>query len=111
VSRKKARKTAQLRKIVDETSYLSGRRRGAVLKEEVWGDGITVVKYSLAYINPKICSTDHGRVLGYDNSHGHHHRHFMGGVEPYGFSSYEELLSRFQREVEALWRREDETDD
>ena len=70
-----------------------------------------VVKYSLAYINPRICGADNGRVLGYDNTHGHHHRHFMGTVKPYEFSSYQELADRFQREVEALWSREDEEDD
>jgi len=108
VSRKKARRTAQLRKIVDETSYLGGRRRGAVLKVEVWSDGRAIVKYSLAYINPRICSADNGRVLRYGNSHGRHHRHFMGTVKPCEFSSYEKLADRLQREVEARWRREDE---
>lgn len=78
-------------------------------KEDVRSDGSKIVKYSLAYINPKICGPDDGRVLGYDNSHDRHHRHFMGGVEAFEFSSYEELLGRFHREVEALWRQEDET--
>lgn len=33
-------------KKIDETCYLSGRRRGAVLKEEVWYEGRELVKYA-----------------------------------------------------------------
>ena len=95
-------------KRVDQTLYLSGRRRGAVLKEEVWYEGARVVKYSLAYINPRICAADHGRVLGYDNTHEYHHRHFMGKVEEVEFPGYEKLVAQFEREVHELWRAEDE---
>jgi len=34
-----------------------------------------VVRYNLAYINHDIFQRDNGRVLGYDNAHGTHHRH------------------------------------
>lgn len=68
------------------------------------------MKYSLAYINPRICAADNGRVLAYDSSHHRHHRHFMGKVEDIEFSSYEALADRFQREVQQLWRAEDEED-
>lgn len=80
-----------------------------MLKEEVWqtGDG-QVVKYSLAYINASICAADQGRVLGYDNSHDHHHRHFMGRRESIEFTGYEALAMRFYDEVRDLWRKEDE---
>ena len=80
-----------------------------MLKEEMWRaqDG-QVVKYSLAYINPEICQVDHGRVLGYDNSHDHHHRHFMGGQESFEFTGYEALAAQFYDEVRELWRKEDE---
>ncbi len=70
--------------------------------------GGEVVKYTLAYINPRICGKDHGRVLGYDNSHGVHHRHFMGEVSAVDFSSYKELADKFRQEVIELWRLEDE---
>ena len=84
-------------------------RRGAILKEEVWQDeNGRVAKYSLAYINPMICSVDNGRVLAYDNSHDYHHRHFMGTVEPVQFDDYESLSERFHAEVIELWRKEDE---
>ena len=81
-----------------------------MLKEEVWSDGSKIVKYSLAYLNPKICGVDDGRVLGYDNGHDRHHRHFMGGVEPFDFSSYEELLSRFSSRSGSTVEGEDEKD-
>lgn len=71
-----AKRRGRAEKTVDETSYLTGKRRGAVLKEEVWSVGREVVRYSLAYINPRLCVVDNGRVLGYDNSHDYHHRHF-----------------------------------
>jgi hypothetical protein len=48
VSQKGARIAARRRKIVNQASYLTGKRRGAVLKEEVWSDGTEIVKYSLA---------------------------------------------------------------
>jgi hypothetical protein len=80
-----------------------------MLKEEVWQDQAgEVVKYSLAYINPAICGVDNGRVLGYDNSHDHHHRHFMGRQEPNEFAGYGALAKRFYDEVRDLWRSEDE---
>jgi len=98
-----------VQKVVDDTIYLKRPRRGAKLKEEVWRnqDG-QVIKYSLAYINPAICGADNGRVLGYDNSHDHHHRHFMGKQQPFEFAGYEALAKRFYHEVRELWRSEDE---
>jgi hypothetical protein len=96
-------------KVVDETILLKRPRRGAKLREEVWQtpDG-KVVKYNLAYINHLVCQADHGRVLGYDNSHDYHHRHLMGNVEDFEFKDYESLAARFLEEVHALWRKEDE---
>ena len=98
-------------KVVDDEIVLKKPRKGAVLKEEVWQapDG-EVVKYSIAYINRRICGKDNGRVLGYDNSHDYYHRHFMGAIEPIEFESYQALSTRFHEEVIELWRREDEQD-
>ena len=80
-----------------------------MLKEEVWhSEHGQVVKYSLAYVNPAICGVDKGRVLGYDNSHDRHHRHFMGWQETFEFTRYETLATRFYNEVRELWRKEDE---
>ncbi len=102
------RTAGKAEKRIDETCHLTGRRRGAVLKEEVWYRGNVMVRHSLAYVNPRICAPDNGRVLGYDNAHGHCHRHFMGETETMVFPGYEALLTRFQNEVLALWRAEDE---
>lgn len=96
-------------KVVDDTIILKRPRRGAKLREEVWqtADG-KVTKYNLAYINLLFCRVDNGRVLGYDNSHDGHHRHFMGDVEPVEFIDYQSLAKRFQEEVRQLWRQENE---
>lgn len=93
-----------------EINPLKGKRKGAVLKEEVWFEDDKVVAYNLAYINLKRCQVDHGRVLGFDNSHGFHHRHFMGNVEAVSFTTYAALSKRFTNEVHALWRLEDAED-
>ena len=96
------------------TEVLLERRRhelkpksgGGILSYEVWGmveKGKTrVTRYNLAYINPALCAVDHGRVLGYDNAHGYHHRHYMGQVEPVEHTSFEETAERFQQEVMEL---------
>jgi hypothetical protein len=39
-----------------------------------------VTRYNLAYINHSICHVDNGRVLGFENAHDYHHRHYMGEV-------------------------------
>jgi len=106
VKRNKPRPKREKR--IDQTLHLSGRRKGAVLKEEVWFEGNEVVKYSLAYINLRVCGLDNGRVLGYDNTHEYHHRHFMGKVAKIEFHGYEALVARFERELHALWREEDD---
>lgn len=103
-----ARQRPARRKRVDDTHYLTGKRRGAKIREEVWYLGDQVVKHNLAYINPRICSADNGRVLGYDNSHDRHHRHSMGQVEPVAFTGYERLARRFYEELHEQWRLEDE---
>lgn len=54
-----------------------------LLRREVWvNEQGQVSRYNLAYINHLIFSGDHGRVVGYDNAHGYHHRHYMGVMEP-----------------------------
>ena len=91
-----------------EVHSLKGKREGALIKEEVWYQDGQVFGYNLAYINVRICHVDHGRVLGFDNSHGYPHRHFMGKTEPVEDDSYETVYRRFIREMHELWRREDE---
>lgn len=85
-----------------ETFKLKANKGGGILSFEVWGyiqDGKTVVtRYNLAYINPLIYQKDNGRVLGFDNAHDYHHRHYMGKVTPVELLSYEGILERFQKE-------------
>ena len=61
-----------------------------------------VVSYALALMNPRIFSGDNGRVLGYDNSHSHSHRHYTGTRVPDPFIGYESLYERFKREWQAI---------
>lgn len=91
-----------------EEYRLKGKRKGAILKEQIWLEDGQVVAYSLAYINLNRCPVDNGRVLGYDNSHHYHHRHFMGTVEPVTFTTYAALADKFIAEAHELWRTEDE---
>ena len=86
---------------------LKGKRKGGYLKESVRMLKGEVIGYALAYINPRISWVDNGRVLGYDNAHDYHHRHFMGEVTKIEFTSYDELVSKFEAEVHELWRQED----
>lgn len=85
---------------------LKPKSGGGILSYEVWGiveNGKThVTRYNLAYINLALCAVDHGRVLGYDNAHGDHHRHHMGQVEPVEHTSFEATAEKFQEEVMAL---------
>ena len=79
---------------------ISSRLGGGTLKELVKRElpSKRVIYYALAYINPLICGVDNGRVLGYDNSHGFSHKHFMGKRSDEPFHSYEGLYDKFQIE-------------
>ncbi len=71
---------AALKKLADEASRVWGRSgRYGILREAVWIDEANVVvKYNLAFAHFGLCQLDHGRVLGYDDAHGFHERHWMG---------------------------------
>lgn len=85
-----------------ERFELKPKSGGGLLSYEVWGyrekGRVVVTRYTLAYINPAIHRGDNGHVLGFDNAHSFHHRHFMGKVEAVTFESYEATLEIFQRE-------------
>lgn len=89
-----------------ERFELTQKSGGGLLSYEVWGyqeSGKTVVtRYNLAYINHSICHVDNGRVLGFDNAHDYHHRHYMGEVTAVEFISYEATLETFQQEWLAI---------
>ena len=90
-------------KVVDETTHVRCSSGTGIIREEVWQDSKgNLVKYNLAFINPALCAKDNGRVLGYDNNHEGHHRHYMSKVAPFRFDGYEKLLSKFLMEVSQL---------
>jgi hypothetical protein len=97
------KKTRKPRKVVDETTQVRCTLGKGIIREEVWRDSQgKVVKYNLAFINHSLWARDNGRVVGYDNSHSHHHRHHTGAEEKFSFISYEKLLQRFLNEVRKL---------
>lgn len=85
-------------KIYDDFHTISSKRGNGQLRREVWVDIKTgrVTRYNLAYINHSIFSGDNGRVVGYDNAHGYHHRHYFGNVEPVDFVSFEDIETQFE---------------
>ena len=87
-------------KVIDERYDLPKSKGGGVIKIEAWQDseGI-VVKYNIAYINFNLCQEDNGRVIGYDNAHDYHHKHFFGKISPIDFISYENLVTQFEQEI------------
>ncbi len=93
-------------KVSDDSWSLSHKFGNGTLRREVWVDGKgRVVRYNLAYINHAIFQGDNGRVVGYDNAHGYHHRHYMGKIETVAFTSFEDIEDRFQADWAALRRK------
>lgn len=94
---------SRLRKVIDEVSAVRCATGRGVIREEVWQDKDgQVVRYNLAFINHFLTQEDNGRVLGYDNSHGYHHRHFRGVTAPFEYVDYGVLMARFLGEVREL---------
>jgi hypothetical protein len=87
------------KKVIDETFTISRKRGNGLLRREVWVDRQgQVVRYNLAYINHALHSGDNGRVVGYDNAHGFHHRHYLGSVKDVVFVSFEDIEARFEQD-------------
>lgn len=86
-------------KLIDESHRISDKRGNGQLRREIWVDELgRVTRYNLAYINHGLYRGDNGRVVGYDNQHGYHHRHYFGKVEPIEFTSFEDIEERFERD-------------
>lgn len=91
------------KKIIDDVHHITLKRGNGQLRREVWVDVTgSVTRYNLAYINHALHRGDNGRVVGYDNQHGYHHRHFLGVVAPVVFTSFEDIESQFQADWTAL---------
>lgn len=87
-------------KSVRDEFYPKGRKRGLVVRIQAqYSRKGRLLRYSLALIDTHNTSVDSGRLLGYDNAHGYHHRHYFGNVEPVEFESYESIEKRFEAEV------------
>lgn len=91
------------KKVHDETYRIATKRGNGQLRREIWVDRQgKVTRYNLACINQSLHQGDNGRVIGYDNQHGFHHRHYFGKVEPVNFISFEEIEERFTQDWTAL---------
>lgn len=88
-------------KVVDERYTLPVKRGGGIIKIEAWEDTDgKLIKYSIAYINHSLNLEDNGRVIGYDNAHGYHHKHLFGEISPVNnFINYETTIEQFEREI------------
>lgn len=90
-------------KVVDSSFVIPAKRGNGIVRREVWQDQRgRVTRYNLAYINHRLFAGDNGRVLGYDNAHDFHHRHWYGKVEPVEFNGFEAIEERFQEELMQL---------
>lgn len=93
-------------KVSDDSWSLPSKNGNGILRREVWEDAQgRVVRYNLAYINHNVFQGDNGRVLGYDNAHGFHHRHYMGVVEAVEFKSFDDIEEQFQADWIAFRRK------
>ena len=73
------------------------------MRREIWvNDDGAVTRYNLAYINFALHASDNGRVVGYDNAHGYHHRHSFSQVSKVEFTSFEDIEEQFQADWVAL---------
>jgi hypothetical protein len=86
-------------KIVDELHKISDKRGNGCLRREIWvNNQRQVTRYNLAYINHALHSHDNGRVIGYDNAHGFHHRHYFGQIQIVDFLNFEDIEARFEHD-------------
>jgi hypothetical protein len=98
----KRKKSPRLIKVIDDAYKLPDKAGNGIIRIMVSKDKKgEVARYSLVYINHRLCGVDNGRVLGYDNSHGYHHRHYMGKEEAVEFTDYDDIAERFDKE----WRQ------
>jgi len=71
---------------------------GAHLHQVDYSRAGNLLRYSLSLIDSS-SSLDNGRIVGYDNAHGQHHRHYFGRVDRVEFESDEKLESQFEAQV------------
>lgn len=87
-------------KVIDKRLMIPHIKGGGIVKFEVWKHNNNIVKYNMLYINRNIFIGDNGRVVGYDNAHNFHHKHYFGQIsEVDDFISYENLVKRFKQDI------------
>jgi hypothetical protein len=87
-------------KVINEQFIVPHIQGGGIVKFEAWEYENHIVKYNMAYINKNIFSNDNRRVIGYDNSHNFHHKHYFGEITELGdFVNYQELVKRFRNDL------------
>jgi len=87
-------------KIIDEKFIVPYDKGGGIIKFEAWEYENHIVKYNMVYVNKNIFPNDNGRVMGYDNSHNFHHKHYFGEIyELDDFVNYQELVQRFKNDI------------
>ncbi len=91
------------KKIIDDVHHITPKRGNGQLRREVWVNATgKVIRYNLAYINHNLYRGDNGRVVGYDNQHNYHHRHYFGKVTAVDFFSFEHIEELFAHDWTAL---------
>ena len=87
-------------KVVDEKYIIPSTLGGGLIKFEAWESEGKVVKYNMVYINQNLYAKDNGRVMGYDNAHGFHHKHYFGEIiELEDFVAYQDQVRQFREEI------------
>jgi hypothetical protein len=86
---------------VRDVFYPKARKRGLIVRIQVdYSRTGGLLRYSLSLSLIDLSSSlDNGRIVGYDNAHGQHHRHYFGRVDCVEFESYEKLESQFEAQV------------
>ena len=106
MTKEKKRKIKSERLLIDEVLTIHKSKGNGLLKRRVWvNENNEVTRYGLTYINHHIHTGDNGRVLGYDNAHHYHHRHYMGEIEPVDFKNFNDIEARFQQEFEVIYEK------
>jgi hypothetical protein len=99
MSKKLDRDAVDPSRSVRDVFYPKGRKRGLIVRIQVdYSRTGSLLRYSLSLIDLS-SSLDSGRIVGYDNAHGQHRRHYYGRVDCVEFESYEKLESQFEAQV------------
>ncbi len=87
-------------KVIDEKYIVPTEKGGGIVKFEAWQFDEKIIKYNMVYVNKDLYAQDNGRVVGYDNAHNYHHKHYFGTiVELDDFISYRDQVLKFREDI------------